>query len=229
MVGETNGAASFGFVQEDNTFRTGKTITVGFGLLVRNGDGVGSRFRATTSHMKKAFSENDSRPLPQNATLIYLPVLTQLDDPRTAQRLADRFLRLRWRGQLNRWVEAVHPVRKHPWFRKLEYYWVIDQAEYATDVIFRDRQSLQALYPRLLDYAAVNFSAGDILTFLGRRLHWRFGGEVLTECKKDRWPGARIKHRMKGNWLKMYDKQGVVPHHGRLSKEDRNPDYRWRR
>jgi hypothetical protein len=56
----------------------------------------------------------------------------------------------------------------------------------------------------------VNFSAGDILTFLGRRLHWRFDGEVLTECKKDRWPGARIKHRMKGNWLKMYDKQGVV-------------------
>jgi hypothetical protein len=48
------------------------------------------------------------------------------------------------------------------------------------------------------------------LTFLGRRLHWRFDGEVLTECKKDRWPGARIKHRMKGNWLKMYDKQGVV-------------------
>jgi hypothetical protein len=135
---------------------------------------------------------------------------TQLDDPKAAQRLADRFLRLRWRGQLNRWVEAVHPVRKHPWFRKLDYYWVIDQAEYATDVIFRDKQSLQVLYPRLLDYAAVNFSAGDILTFLGRRLHWRFDGEVLTECKKDRWPGARIKHRMKGNWLKMYDKQGVV-------------------
>jgi hypothetical protein len=135
---------------------------------------------------------------------------TELDDPAAAQRLANGFLKIRWRGQLNRWVDAINPLLKHPWFCRMKYYWVIDQAEYATDIIFRDKQSLKTLYSRLLDYAAVNFSAQDILTFLGRRLHWRFDGEVLTECKKDRWPGARIKHRMKGNWLKMYDKQGVV-------------------
>ena len=35
-------------------------------------------------------------------------------------------------------------------------------------------------------------------------------GEVITECKKDRWPGARIKHHMKKNWIKMYDKFGLV-------------------
>jgi hypothetical protein len=38
-------------------------------------NGIGSRFRATINHMENAFSENDSRPLPQNATLIHLPVL----------------------------------------------------------------------------------------------------------------------------------------------------------
>jgi hypothetical protein len=54
------------------------------------------------------------------------------------------------------------------------------------------------------------FSAEDVLTFLGRKLHGRFEGEVLNEFKK-RWPGARIKHRMKDNWIKMYDKQGCVP------------------
>jgi hypothetical protein len=58
------------------SFRTGKTITVGFGLVVRNANGVGSRFRATINHMEDALSENDSRPLPQNTTLISLPVLT---------------------------------------------------------------------------------------------------------------------------------------------------------
>jgi len=26
-----------------------------------------------------------------------------------------------------------------------------------------------------------------MLTFLGRRFHPRFDGEVLTDCKKDRW------------------------------------------
>jgi hypothetical protein len=59
--------------------RIDKTITVGFGLLVRNANGVGSRFRATASHMEDASSENDSRPRSQNATLIHLPVLSALD------------------------------------------------------------------------------------------------------------------------------------------------------
>ncbi len=48
------------------------------------------------------------------------------------------------------------------------------------------------------------------IIFLGRRFHPRFDGEVLTHCQKGRWPGARIKHRMKNNWLKMYDKYGLV-------------------
>ena len=56
----------------------------------------------------------------------------------------------------------------------------------------------------------MNFSADDILGFLGRRLHPRFDGEVLTDVKTKRQPGARVKHRVKGNWLKMYDKFGLV-------------------
>ena len=99
---------------------------------------------------------------------------------------------------------------KERWFRGYSYYWVVDQAEYATDLIFTSREALAGLYPRLLDHAAVNFSAKDILSFLGRRFHPRFEGEVLTNCQKGRWPGARIKHRMKNNWLKMYDKFGLV-------------------
>jgi hypothetical protein len=43
-----------------------------------------------------------------------------------------------------------------------------------------------------------------------RRPQPRFDGEVLTDCKKERWPGARVKHRMKNNWLKMYDKFGLI-------------------
>jgi hypothetical protein len=38
----------------------------------------------------------------------------------------------------------------------------------------------------------------------------RFQCEVLSDCKKERWPGARVKHRMKNNWLKMYDKFGQI-------------------
>jgi hypothetical protein len=107
-------------------------------------------------------------------------------------------------------VRQVNPLMNERWFRSFSYYWVVDQAEYATDLIFTSRTALAGLYPRLLDHAAVNFSAKDILTFLGRKLHPRFEGEVLTSCQKDRWPGARIKHRMKNNWLKMYDQFGLI-------------------
>jgi hypothetical protein len=135
---------------------------------------------------------------------------TQLDDPRRTQQLADGFDHLPWLKILNRWARLVNPVLHQPWLRDQDYYWVLDQAEYSTDRLCANRQALSDLYPRLLDHAAVNFSAQDILTFLGRRLHPRVDGEVLTDCKKDRWPGARIKHRIKNNWLKMYDKFGQV-------------------
>jgi hypothetical protein len=135
---------------------------------------------------------------------------TALDDPRAAQELADSFADLNWTKILRGLVRQVNPLMNQRWFRGLSYYWVVDQAEYATDLIFTGREALAGLYPRLLDHAAVNFSAKDILCFLGRKFHPRFEGEVLTDCQKGRWPGARIKHRMKNNWLKMYDKFGWV-------------------
>ena len=33
---------------------------------------------------------------------------------------------------------------------------------------------------------------------------------MLNDCKKKRNPGARVKHRVKENWLKMYDKFGLI-------------------
>jgi hypothetical protein len=135
---------------------------------------------------------------------------TALEDPAAAQKLADSFATLNWTKILDRLIRDLHPLMKERWFRGLRYYWVVDQAEYATDLIFTSREALAGLYSRLLNHAAVHFSAKDILTFLGRRFHPRFEGEVLTTCQKDRWPGARIKHRMKNNWLKMYDKFGWI-------------------
>jgi hypothetical protein len=134
---------------------------------------------------------------------------TQIDEPARVQQLANRFPHMAWVHRLNDWIRAVHPLLKHDLLRGLKYRWYIDQFEYSTDVIFAS-DKLTSLYERLLDYAAVSFSAQDILKFLGRRLHGRFDGEVITQCKKDRWPGARIKHRMKNNWIKMYDKFGKV-------------------
>jgi hypothetical protein len=51
--------------------------------------------------------------------------------------------------------------------------------------------------------------AEDVLTFLGSKLHGKFAGEIMNDWKR-RWPGARVKHWMKANWIKMYDKHGCV-------------------
>jgi hypothetical protein len=132
-----------------------------------------------------------------------------LDDAARTQRFADAMAKTQWPRILDAFARRVNPLLGEKLLRGLSYYWVTDQAEYATDLIFRDRASLEGLYSKLLRHATLCLTAEDVLTFLGRKLHGNFQGEVVTECKK-RHPGARVKHRVKRNWIKMYDKFGVV-------------------
>ena len=134
---------------------------------------------------------------------------TQLDDPVKAQRLADRFAHLNWPKTLDRWARQVNPLLRDL-FSGYSVHWVVDQAEYATDLLFTSRAALAGLYRSLLDYAVQTFTPKDILRFLGRKWDRRFDGEVHTHYESDRWFGTRIKHRMKTNWLKMYDKFGLI-------------------
>jgi len=134
---------------------------------------------------------------------------TQLDDPAQAQRLADRFARLDWPKILDRWARQVNPLL-NDMLTGYPVHWVVDQAEYATDLLFQSRAALAGLYRALLDYAVRTFTPKDILGFLGRKWDRRFDGEVHTHYEDERWFGTRIKHRMKSNWLKMYDKFGLI-------------------
>jgi hypothetical protein len=134
---------------------------------------------------------------------------TQLDDPQEAQRIADRFARLHWPKTLDRWADQVNPLLREL-LNGYSLHWVADQAEYATDLLFKSRAALAGLYRALLDYAVRTFTPKNILNFLGRKWDRRFDGEVHTHYENDRWFGTRIKHRMKSNWLKMYDKFGLI-------------------
>ena len=134
---------------------------------------------------------------------------TQLDDQVAAQRLADRFAKLDWPRILDRWARQVNPLLREL-LDGYPVHWVVDQAEYATDLLFKSRAALAVLYCALLDYAVRTFTPKDILGFLGRKWDRRFDGEVHTHFEDERWFGTRIKHRMKTNWLKMYDKFGLI-------------------
>lgn len=134
---------------------------------------------------------------------------TQLDDPAKAQRQADRFARLDWTQILGRYGRLVNPLLD----QDLACYrvrWVVDQAEFATDLLFTSSGALTGLYQKLLRFATLTFTPKDILGFLGRKWDRRFDGDVQTEVKTDRLLGTRIKHRMTKNWLKMYDKFGLI-------------------
>jgi hypothetical protein len=125
-----------------------------------------------------------------------------------AQRFADRIAKMNWPKILEKYARLVNPLLRDL-LKDMTHYWVADQVEYATDLMFDSPATLQSYYQQLVNHATLRFSAEDVLTFLGRKLSGNFQGEVLNDYKK-RLPGARVKHRMKNNWIKMYDKHGQV-------------------
>jgi len=88
---------------------------------------------------------------------------------------------------------------------KLTYYWSIQQSEYATDLVFKNRDALQAFYPLLLETLTHAVKPADIATFLGRKLSGNYQGEMGNRFNQ-RWIGTRIKHQMGPVAIKMYDK-----------------------
>ena len=133
----------------------------------------------------------------------------QLSDPAAAQRAADRFAKLPWPKILERYARRINPLLQAE-LKGMSHYWVIDQAEYATDVCFTSKHALAGLFKRLLEFALLTFSPQKVFSYLGRRLHERFDGEVQTHYRTEREPGTCIKHVMGRNWLKMYDKMGLL-------------------
>ena len=130
--------------------------------------------------------------------------------PPRAQELMDEFLALAWPKVLDELVVTANPMigtlvdqLGHG------FYWTTWQAEWATDVMFKDAESLAECYPSFVRYAMENLKSPDVMRFLGKRLAPHFQGEITTDYKK-RVEGIRVKHRAKLNSLKMYDKFGRI-------------------
>ena len=136
----------------------------------------------------------------------------RIDDLPRAQKLMDKLEHRRWARILHRFARKVNPFlyRRNPLKLDLrDYYWTVRQSEHATDLMFKDRKSLQAIYPSLVRHAIDSFGSEDVMRFLGRRTNSRFNGEVSSNIKR-RDEGIRIKHWVEENSIKMYDKQGTV-------------------
>ena len=129
-----------------------------------------------------------------------------------AQRFSDRLSARSWPSILNRWARRVNPLMG-TLLGKMQYYWVTAQCEYSTDVMFQSTAALKDLYPKLISHSCLCFGAKEVMGFLGKKLAGTFRGEYvsdMTDRSKQRPPGMRVKHRVKVNWVKMYDKAGSV-------------------
>jgi hypothetical protein len=135
-----------------------------------------------------------------------------IEDIARAQRFADRFANLNGPAILTKYAKRVNPQLQDI-LHGCQYYWVSAQSEYSTDIVFKTRQDLCELYPQLLSHSTLCFGAKEVMSFLGRKLNGNFQGEIVSDLSSlvcRRTGGSRIKHRVKQNWLKMYDKAGLV-------------------
>jgi hypothetical protein len=139
---------------------------------------------------------------------------TWVEDFARAQKLADLQPRIHWEAELDRLLRRVLPPRR-VWLPDDHYYWTADQTEWATDLAFRDADTLAELYPQLIRRGIETFRSEDVLRFLGHRVTAEgrvpanFAAEVTSDLKH-RPEGVRIKHRAGKNSVKLYDKQGSV-------------------
>ena len=134
----------------------------------------------------------------------------RISDATGAQQLCDEQLKTNWAKALDELLDAALPM--HRQFGApigQSYYWSASQTEYATDVMFRDAETLAQFYPQWLHHGMRTFGSTDVLRYLGRPCPAMFRGDIATTLKQ-RPEGVRLKHMVNGNSLKMYDKEGQV-------------------
>lgn len=137
---------------------------------------------------------------------------TWIEDFARAQQLMDAQLTTPWAKLCDGVAQQVHPwlgelCRHYP----MNYYWTCQDSEWAMDMVFRNRQQLQQLYPQLVHLGMTSFSSPDVLRFMGKRVT-RQGTALgrhevpVSSDLKVRPNGVRIKHRLGANSIKLYDK-----------------------
>ena len=130
----------------------------------------------------------------------------QIADFDKAQALADDFSVERLHETLDQLARKLCPlVADFP----QGVYWSLMQVEYASDVVFKRQRNLEPIYEEIVRTAIHSIKPENIATFLGRKLHSNYQGEMGNDFHT-RIEGTRIKHHMSKVAIKMYDKFHLV-------------------
>src|SRR5258708_34345130 len=100
---------------------------------------------------------------------------TAIADWTLAQNLADSWDPAFLHRKLDEFAKRYCPILKQI---EESYHWSLDQAEYATDIVFRWQADLQAIYGNLIPTAIHTGKPDDIATFLGKKFNGNNHDEI---------------------------------------------------
>jgi hypothetical protein len=127
---------------------------------------------------------------------------TGIDDYEKAQELSNDIRAKDFHTWLDVFAQRYIPFLEES---QQSYKWTINQAEYATDIIFKQPEDLKMIYEELILRSIHTVKPENIATFFSRALAAHFSGEVTTRYNKQ-IHGTRVKHNLGANSVKMYDK-----------------------
>jgi len=125
-----------------------------------------------------------------------------------ARQLMDAQARTDFHPPLDALIAQYHPA--HQRLRQvmpIDYYYTAAESEHATDIMFKNRQALEKIYPPLVLASMTALGSEQVLRFLGRKSAGKT--EVQTNTRR-REQGLRIKHWVGPNSIKLYDKGSVL-------------------
>jgi hypothetical protein len=127
----------------------------------------------------------------------------RITDLQRAQALADQFKPEQLHRRLRRYAHWLCPVADV--FVQDDWHWSIRQAEYSTDLMFRSREILTALYDTISRQAVLAADAPRVAGFLGKKVTPKLAQEIGSRLST-RVEGRCIKHYMGPVGVKVYDK-----------------------
>jgi len=138
-----------------------------------------------------------------------------VSDVAGAQELLHQQVRWDWNAALSALARQVNPALSQVvGDYAVDYYWSLEESEWATDVMFKEGRELSRQYGPLIRHGMEHLGSRDVLRFLGHKVPAvgiapRLALEVTSDLKA-RPEGIRLKHRVGANSVKMYNKQERV-------------------
>jgi len=137
-----------------------------------------------------------------------------IEDYEAAGRLLSSQLDTRWVETLSGFMPAVFPSMSEL-LGEMSYTWTLWQSEWARDYIFHDPKELSEHMGHVLRHTFITGTSDRVLRYMGHPVqkngqpHWAADPELVSRVAL--WhDGARIRHWVDKNSLKLYNEQNVL-------------------